>query len=134
MSAKRDLIKTYFETGDTPTQAQFYEWLDAIVFDDEVRLNQIIEDEIEVNISREYYSYTNKGSTASTWKFLNPAGKTEWKLVNRASTNISIVLGSGDSLLLEMGTGGTLTPSVTLPPDTACTIIDDGQIIIIIIH
>ena len=31
----RDTIKTYFETGDFPTQAQFWEFFDKIPFKDE---------------------------------------------------------------------------------------------------
>lgn len=32
---QRSIIKTYYQTGDIPTQAQFYEWLDDVIFSDE---------------------------------------------------------------------------------------------------
>jgi len=32
---KREIVKKYFETGDFPTQAQFYELFDGIYFKDE---------------------------------------------------------------------------------------------------
>lgn len=35
-SATRIAVKNYFETGDIPTQAQFYQWLDGAVFIDEL--------------------------------------------------------------------------------------------------
>lgn len=35
MSAHRNSVKPNFQTGDYPTQAQFYDWLDWTVFDDE---------------------------------------------------------------------------------------------------
>lgn len=32
----RDIIKTYFQTNDRPTQQQFYDWLESVVWYDEV--------------------------------------------------------------------------------------------------
>ena len=34
----RDIIKTYFETGDRPTQQQFTDWLDSIKWYDEPKV------------------------------------------------------------------------------------------------
>lgn len=31
----RNTVKTWFETGDRPTQAQFYDWLESVVWYDE---------------------------------------------------------------------------------------------------
>lgn len=35
MSAQRDALKLFFQTGDVPTQSQFYQWLDDTIFADE---------------------------------------------------------------------------------------------------
>lgn len=40
--ASRDIVKPYFETGDKPTQAQFYQFFDLVRFlDDPIALNQV---------------------------------------------------------------------------------------------
>lgn len=34
----RNTVKTWFETGDRPTQAQFYDWLESVVWYDEPKI------------------------------------------------------------------------------------------------
>lgn len=91
--ANIDSVKPWFETGDFPTQAQFYQWMDWLRWKDETiafsdlspALQDIINGMATTEMIRPEYLELNAGTTN---QFLMNA---EYKLVSIAINNHSLI-------------------------------------------
>jgi len=112
MKTKTEL-KTYFETGDKPTQEQFYEWMDSYWHKDESAQMKITSTTEISNQTKSANGHSqngknvliDNGSTAINYK-INLTSDTEENLlitgVKLGSGNINFVVGSGTPTLTQI--------------------------------